>query len=113
MPARGLTNGVTTPGRVQRGSPRRDKTYTGDDCSSPDAVSGIASLGFGLGSVAETVADGPCTCAEVLLFSAGESVRSNWEGLEWSRKGWPASRHPATVSEMIFTEADAIWVRVV
>ena len=25
-------------------------------------------------------------------------MRSNWEDLEWSRKGWPASRHPATVS---------------
>ena len=41
-------------------------------------------------------------------FSAEEGVISNWDDLEWLRKGWPASRHLATVSEMIFTEAEAI-----
>jgi hypothetical protein len=41
MPAKRLMNGVTTPCRVPTvGAPRRDNTYTGDDCSSPDAVSG-------------------------------------------------------------------------
>ena len=75
---------------------------------------GIASLGSGLGSVAGTAANGdPARAPKCCCPRLGESVRSNWEDLELSRKGWPASGHPATVSEMIFTEADAIWVSVV
>ena len=38
--------------------------------------------------------------------SAEERVRANWDPS--FRKGQPASRHPATVSEMIFTEAEAV-----
>jgi hypothetical protein len=41
-------------------------------------------------------------------FQPLESVTSSWSDLEGLRRGWPASRHPATVSEMILTEAEAI-----
>jgi hypothetical protein len=44
-------------------APRRDNTYTGDDCSSPMLFQGIASLGSGLGSVAGTAADGDAELA--------------------------------------------------
>jgi len=74
----------------------------------PMLFQGGASLGSEFESVAGIAADADPGRAELVLSSAGASVRSNWGGLEWSRKGWPASRHLATVSEMIFTEAEAI-----
>ena len=48
------------------------------------------------------------TRTEPVLSSGGEGVTSNWDVLNRFREGWRASRHPATVSEMIFTEAEAI-----
>jgi len=51
--------------------------------------------------------------SEPVPSSDGKGVTSNWVDVEWFRKGWPASRHLATVSEMMFTEAEAIWVSVV
>ena len=50
---------------------------------------------------------------EPVPSSGGKGVTSKGVDVEWFRKGWPASRHLATVSEMIFTEAEAIWVSVV
>src|SRR5262245_55525760 len=43
-----------------------------------------------------------------VLSSAGVGVTLNALDLDWLSTGWPASRHPRTVSKMISTEAEAV-----
>jgi hypothetical protein len=43
-----------------------------------------------------------------VLSSAGAGVISNALDFEWLSTGWPASRHPRTVSKIISIEAEAV-----